>query len=376
MKFSDIPGQIATKEFLKSLLTKERLPHAMLFIGREGSGKLPMAVALANLIQCQQPVDGDSCGECPACRKTFKYIHPDIFFTFPTIARDEKGTPSSAMAPEWRRVVLEKMYFNLNGWRKFIDEEKKQLNIPLVSIREVIKFCSMKAYEGSRKIVLIWHAELMEKEGNRLLKLIEEPPPDTVFLLITDHPEQLLPTIVSRCQIVQLPPFHEEDIGWHAQNKLGLEMEGRNAQIAMANGNMTAFLESLEEGNEILNQELVEWLRIVYKGQASPMLEWSDRFSKYNKDDQKHFFKFALGFFEQLFLSFHLEQSQLKVDEKSFDTIQKMKSILDIHKTIQVIELLNDNIQYIERNASQKLNMINSSLTLHKIMIARESEKR
>lgn len=181
MQFKDIPGQQATKSFLQSLLTKERLPHAMLFTGREGSGKLPLALAFANLIQCQHPVEGDSCGECPACNKTHKYIHPDILFTFPTIARDEKGTPSSAMTAEWRKALQEKMYFNLNGWRKFIDEEKKQLNIPMVSIREVIKFCSMKAYEGSKKIVLVWHAELMEKEGNRLLKLIEEPPPDTVF---------------------------------------------------------------------------------------------------------------------------------------------------------------------------------------------------
>lgn len=375
MQFKDIPGQTATKEFLQSLFAKERLPHALLFIGREGSGKLPLALALANLAQCSQPVDGDSCGECPACRKTHKYIHPDIFFTFPTIARDEKGTPSSAMAPEWRRVLQEKMYFNLNGWRKFIDEEKKQLNIPLVSIREVIKFCSMKAYEGSRKIVLIWHAELMEKEGNRLLKLIEEPPADTVFLLITDHPEQLLPTIVSRCQIIQVPPFQEEDIRWFAQNKLQLDSAALTAQIAIANGNLTAFLETFEEGNDILNKALVEWLRIAYKGKAIPVLEWADDFSKYNKDDQKHFFKFGLGFFEQLFLSFHLEKDQLRVDQNNFETIQKMKSILDIHKTIAIIELLNDNIQYIERNAAQKLNMINSSLTLHKIMVAKANEK-
>jgi len=375
MQFKDIPGQTATKEFLQSLFTKERLPHALLFIGREGSGKLPLALALANLAQCSRPVDGDSCGECPACRKTHKYIHPDIFFTFPTIARDEKGTPSSAMAPEWRRVLQEKMYFNLNGWRKFIDEEKKQLNIPLVSIREVIKFCSMKAYEGSRKIVLIWHAELMEKEGNRLLKLIEEPPPDTVFLLITDHPEQLLPTIVSRCQIIQVPPFREEDIRWFAQHKLQLDSAALTAQIAISNGNLTAFLETFEEGNDILNKALVEWLRIAYKGKAIPVLEWADDFSKYNKDDQKHFFKFGLGFFEQLFLSFHLDKDQLRVDQNNFETIQKMKSILDIHKTIAIIELLNDNIQYIERNAAQKLNMINSSLTLHKIMVAKANEK-
>lgn len=372
MQFKDIPGQQATKVFLQSLMAKDRLPHALLFTGREGSGKLPLALALASLIQCQQPVEGDSCGECPACRKTHKYIHPDIFFTFPTIARDEKGTPSSAMAPEWRRALQEKMYFNLNGWRKFIDEEKKQLNIPQVSIREVIRFCSMKAYEGSRKIVLIWHAELMEKEGNRLLKLIEEPPPDTVFLLITDHPEQLLPTIVSRCQIVQVLPFGETDIRWYAEHRLGLDPESQLSQIIMANGNMTAFMESLEEGNDVLNQALVEWMRIAYKGQAGGILEWSDNFTKYNKDDQKHFFRFALGFFEQLFLSFHLESHQLKVDPKNLETLLKMRSILNVQKTIQVIELLNDNIQHIERNASQKLNMINSSLTLHKIMIAKE----
>ena len=207
MQFAEVVGQRSVVDSLLRMVSSERIPHALLFLGPEGCGKLTLALALARYLLCERPSAGDCCNECSACLKTGKWIHPDLHFSIPTVG--PKAT-SEAFLTHWRQALAENPYQNVNQWLQRIGAENKQGNITKEECVNIVRKLSLKTVEGRYKILIMWLPEYLGKEGNRLLKLIEEPPADTFFFLVAERQELILNTILSRCQLVHVQPLPDE----------------------------------------------------------------------------------------------------------------------------------------------------------------------
>jgi len=213
MQFQNVIGQFSAKHKLQNMMASGRMPHALLISAAEGFGGLPLAVALAQYINCENPTAQDSCGVCEACNKIKKLIHPDVFFTYPTVPQKSGDKPvSTDFIKQWRKAFSENPYLTYNQWLTQITDDNKQGNITVNECHEIIKRISLKNYEGKFKVQIIWMAELLREAGNALLKSIEEPPANTVFILVTEQPELILNTILSRTQMLRLPPIEHEAI--------------------------------------------------------------------------------------------------------------------------------------------------------------------
>jgi len=368
VKFKDIYGQEGTKTYLKSLIERNRFPHAILFSGKKGCGKLALALATVAYIQCRNRIDGDSCGECPSCRKSFQLIHPDIHYVFPTYSKDTKSQPSSAFYEKWRERIKMHPYFDLNDWMDEIEGAKKKANIPKVSLLEMNKNFSLRIYEGNKKISIIWQSELMEKEGNRILKLIEEPPENSVFIFLTENLDQILSTIISRCQVVKIPPFTDDDLKLYLSEKMEVDPLKKDQIVQLADGNMHEMIKLSEYIQTDVYAEVFDWLRLSFKGNALDIINWSETFLKKSNHEQIYFYKYGLKLFKQFLMSYSLPREEIRLTDESFQILENLKAVIDHEKLFQITALLNDCIRNRERNANVKLQMINSSLTLHKLM--------
>jgi len=295
-------------------------------------------------------------------------IHPDIHYVIPTVSKDGKSQASSAFYGPWREMVRDYAHFTLNDWMTRIGSASRQANIPKDSLMELLKNFSLKIFEGHKKVGIIWHSELMMGEGNRLLKMIEEPPANSVFILLAEDTEKVLNTILSRCQHIHIPPFADEDLMGFGRRHFPIEEQRLRQFVQVAKGSLSELTIMAEQANSDLYDQFFDWLRIAYKGKALELVRWTEEFSGLSKNDQKYFYKYALNFFEQFILSYSLKPDGLRISESAYNTLQKMKGILDMEKSMQISEMLNDCIIHIERNANVKLQMMNSSLTLHRIM--------
>ncbi len=368
MRFSDIPGQDEIKQELISLVDNDRLPHTLLFTGSRGNGKLALAIAFASYLQCNGEKESDKCGKCIACKKTDKLIHPDISFTLPTISKDNKSLPSSAFFTPWREIIKENPFIDLEDWMRYINAENKQPNIAKVSIDELLHVFNYKIHEGNKKIAIIWNAELMGREGNRILKLIEEPPKDSIIILVADDTSKVLPTILSRCQIVKAPPFSDEELIDFAANKTGGDIENLNQLVSIAEGNIISLNKLLRGGDKNYFSELLNWFRLCYQGKSLELVDFADAFSKKSKDEQKYFFRYGLNFLEQVFKSGYLPREEIKLLDSEFDSMIKLSKILDENKIAAITKGFSDNIRYLERNANSKILTLSSSLSVFKIL--------
>ncbi|MGN6639894.1 MAG: ATP-binding protein, partial [Mucilaginibacter sp.] len=211
MQFKQIIGQEAVKQKLISTVKDNRVSHAQLFLGPEGSGSLALAVAYAQYLSCEDRLPDDSCGVCASCRKYQKLAHPDLHFSYPFFAKDKNDT-SLTFIEQWREALLANPYLSLDIWRGYLDAENKQANINIAECHQIIKKLSFKPFESAYKILILWLPEYLDKEGNSLLKIIEEPQPNTLFLLVAQNQDQILNTILSRTQLVKIPALSYEDV--------------------------------------------------------------------------------------------------------------------------------------------------------------------
>jgi len=371
MRFKDIPGHIEIKKELVALVKNDRVPHALLFTGPKGNGKLALALAFASYLQCNGEKGEDKCDQCIACKKTDKIIHPDINFVLPTISAGKKSLPSSQFLTPWREIIRKDIHLDLHDWMQFIQADNKQPNIAKVSVEELIKSYNYKIYEGNKKISIIWSAELLGNEGNRILKLIEEPPQDSLIILVADDTSKVLPTILSRCQIIKAPPFSDEELTEWAKMKDYNNSENLIQLIGIAEGNINALNKLLNEGVNDFFHNLLNWLRICYQGKSSELLEFSEAFAKNSKDNQKNFFRYGLTFLEQTLKSYFLPRENIKMLDSEYDSMLKISKILDQEKIYEIIDLFNKDIRYLERNANVKLLVFDTSLRMHEVLRGR-----
>ena len=365
MRFSDVIGQSSAKEALRRMVQSDRLPHALLLLGPEGSGTLPMALALSQYILCLERGPEEACGQCPNCQKAAHFVHPDWHFSFPTV-----GTKavSENFLTEWREALGRNPYLNANEWLLHIGTENQQGNITAVECLQIVRKLSLKAFEGEVKILLMWLPEYLAKEGNRLLKMIEEPPDQTIFILAAENQELILNTILSRCQLVSLPPLSDEEVEQGLIRQKGLDPGKAQAAAQLANGNFLEALSLVQDMESDHASRFLDWLRHCYRGNGAVLAPWVEDFSRLGRENQKHFFRYGLHFFRE-FLALKLTGAErARLRQAELETARRLSDVLSYEQIEPIVHLFNDCIYHIERNANQKVLVLDASIRMHRFM--------
>lgn len=316
MNFSKIPGQKEIIEKLIRSVKEERVSHAQLFAGPEGCGSMALALAYARYISCENRTEKDSCGVCKSCVKYEKMIHPDLHFVFPVIKGKKATDPvSDNYLEEWREFVKKSPFFTLNNWLDSIEVGNAQGQIFASEAAEIIKKLSLKTFESDFKIMIIWLPEKMNPSAsNKLLKMIEEPPEKTLFLLVSEEPDKVIPTILSRCQLVKIPSFSNTDIEKYLTERYGLTSEKAADFARVSVGNITRAIELCEnEDSSLENLERFKSLmRFAWKRDVLSVINWSEEIASTGREAQKNFISFSMRILrENLMLSLDQKKNNL-----------------------------------------------------------------
>jgi DNA polymerase III subunit delta' len=314
MFFREVVGQEKIKERLIRSVQESRVPHAQLFTGPQGVGKLPLALAYAQYVSCPNRTDKDSCGTCPSCRKYQKLIHPDLHFVFPVFKKESNKYPvSDDFLSPWRSFVLKSPYFTLSQWLAFIGVENAQGLIYEKESESILRKLNLKPFESESKIMIIWLPEKMHPHcANKVLKMIEEPPSKTLFLMITENEEEILGTIRSRAQCLMIPPIDDRSLSQALEKKTGKESVRIDEVVRLANGSYLTALENLnpEEQNQSSFLQFQELMRAAYTLDIRRLMAWSEEMAKTGREKQKKFLQYALRLVRDYFV-FNLKNDQL-----------------------------------------------------------------
>jgi DNA polymerase-3 subunit delta' len=371
MRFSDIIGFDALKRQLIQSVVSDQIAHAQLFLGPEGGPNLALALAFSSYINCQNRTDHDSCGECNACKKNSKLVHPDLHFAFPVSSTKNipaKDAISVKFLSEWRNFVIQDPYNNASGWNNYFGGENKQLNISRQESREIIRNLSLKPFEGLYKIMIIWLPEYMHPAAaNALLKIFEEPPPSTLFILVSNDETKLLSTILSRTQIVQIRPFSDEEIKELLINQHFIE-EDKASQIAhLVDGNINEALRLAREVEDDSHRMFREWMRLCYVGDLIKLTNWTDKFHSMSKVAQQTLFQYGLSMMREALIAKNNEMNLSRLMGEELEFIKKFSQILTFEYIELISKILTEAFHHIERNANSKILFLSVSLKIFEI---------
>jgi DNA polymerase III subunit delta' len=387
MQFSDIINQKEVKQQLTELVQHNRLSHALLFLGKEGSGALPLALAFAQYVICEtvngkskhnigpslftepetrnpKPVTGnDSCSICASCIKAQQLIHPDIHFSYPTVTKKPGEKPiATDFITEWREFIKLTPYGNSFDWIEMIKEkENSQGKITAEECNDIIRKLNLKSFESEYKILIMWMPEYLGNEGNKLLKLIEEPPPNTLFILVTENESLILPTIVSRCQLIKIPELEIKDIEEALISRNKTEPAIARQVAGISDGNYREALQLVQHTEEDWQSLLREWLNAILKTGPIAQTKWVEEISRLGREKQKQFLRYFNHLLEQavrlrvLGNSTNVLQSIINLPEKEKDFAERLNKIASIEQQQAIIEELDRASYYIERNAHGKM---------------------
>ena len=379
MQFSEILGQDYIKSHLTKSATSGRIPHAQLFIGPEGSGTLAMAIAYAQYILCNNSGNENTAGNA-ACNIKFKTVsHPDLHFIYPTVTTEEiKTKPKSIdFITDWRQFILENPYGSLFDWYRVLGVQNKQGEIRVEDAQEILKALSLKAYEGGHKIMIVWMADKMNiSASNKLLKLLEEPTDKTVFILISENEEDLLPTIRSRCQILNFTALPEKIIAEALVSRENVDLRTATKMAHQAQGNFNKALQLLyENGEDVFFEKcFVDWVRAAFraKGNAAAiqdLIAWSEQIAALGRETQKKFLGYCIEMFRQaLLLNYqtttlvYMEPKIEKFKLENFAPFVNGNNITDIFKE------LSEALYHIERNGNAKIILTDLSIRLTRLI--------
>jgi DNA polymerase III subunit delta' len=370
MTFSSIPGSDYIKEKLIQSVKAGKMPHAQLFEGNEGALNLPLALAYATYLHCENKGDTDACGVCAACSKNLKYIHPDTSFVFPVgnIKGDKDEDRFKAeILKQWRAFLLEQPFGNINDWATFYGGEDKQAIISREESREIIKTLSLKPFESPFKVMIIWQPEYMHPSAaNGILKILEEPPPNTFFILVTNAAERLLPTIISRTQIVQVPMLSDEDIENALKEKAQLDELRISEIIQLADGNLNLAYKLIDQEEDHNHERFSSWMRACFKKDYQKLVGLSEDFHEVDKLSQRNFLLYSLSMLREVILNLAgaKEINRTKGNELKF--VQDFSKVLDVEKIGHTTKMINEASYFLERNGSAKMIFLDLSLQLSK----------
>ncbi|MBK6947435.1 MAG: hypothetical protein IPH16_04540 [Haliscomenobacter sp.] len=365
MRFDAIIGQEEVKARLRQMVTEGRMPHATLLLGPPGSGSLALALATASYLLCTGNKEADVCGACAHCLKSQKLIHPDLHFSFPVTGAN---VVSDHHLPAWRLALLENPYLDVNSWLQRIGAENKQGNLNKDECLSIIHKISLKPFESEQRVLVLWMPEFLGKEGNRLLKLIEEPPAQTYFILVAENAELILPTLLSRCQLVKIPPLPDQDVVRGLAHRFPEVSDQAPAIAYLANGNFNEALLIAQRKDNPEANAFLDWMRKAYQGNGQELVRWAEQAASWGRENQKHFLQFSLYFLRELLalkigggLAVRLQQSEL-------EAAQRLASLLEVEMMEQLSRLWSDNMLGVERNAHPKILFLDASIQMHHIM--------
>ncbi|OAD45476.1 DNA polymerase III subunit [Polaribacter atrinae] len=377
MLFNQIIGQEHIKKHLKVSAENGRIPHAQLFVGKEGSGTLPMAIAYAQFLLCNFSDNADVCN-----LKCDKLQHPDLHFTYPVTSNDnvKKHPVSSLFLEDWRSFIATQAYGSLFNWLQHIGVENKQGIIGVDEAEEVVKKLRLKSYEGGFKVMIIWMAEKMNiAAANKLLKLIEEPPEKTVFILITENEGQIINTIKSRCQALHFPALSEQDISKALVVNHQVSENNATKIAHQAEGNFNKALQLLQNDSSdlVFEEWFIAWIRTAFKakGNASvvqQLIEWSDTIAKTGRETQKRFLDYCLQFFRQAMLLNYKSENLVFMESKTGFNLSKFAPFVHSGNILDIEKELNDAMYHIERNGNPKIILLDLSMKLTRFLHKKE----
>ena len=379
MLFSEVLGQKHIKNHLTTSVDAGRIAHAQLFVGPEGSGTLPMALAYAQYILCNNS-NGENTGGNDSCNIKFKnFSHPDLHFAFPVTTSDKvKSKPvSSFYLEEWRQLLNQQPYGNLFDWYKLLGVDNKQGQIGVEEALQIVKSLALKPYEGGYKVMIIWMAEKMNTaSANKLLKLIEEPPEKTIFILIAEDEEQIINTIKSRCQILHFPPLAEEAICEALVKNYQIEQSEAIKIVHQSNGNYNKACDLIYHDSEDIQFEkwFVFWIRAAFKARGNKaaihdLISWSEEIAKTGRETQKKFLNFCLNYFRQALLLNYKAEELVYLEPKSEDfKLSKFAPFVHDSNILEISDELQDAIYHIERNGNSKIVLTDLSIKLTRLL--------
>ncbi|GAA4234023.1 DNA polymerase III subunit delta' [Postechiella marina] len=378
MLFKEVLGQEHIKNHLTTSVDNGRIAHAQLFVGKEGSGTLPMAIAYAQYLLCSN-TNGENDTGNQACNLKFNNLsHPDLHFAFPVTTSDKvKSKPvSSYYLEEWRQLLEEQPYGNLFDWYKLLGVDNKQGQIGVEEANDIVKSLTLKSYEGGYKVMLIWMAEKMNTAAaNKLLKLIEEPPNKTIFILITEDEEQIINTIRSRCQILHFPPLAENVIKEALINQYNLEANIATKIAHQANGNYNKACDLMYQDSEDIQFEtwFIFWIRSAFKAKGNKgaildLIKWSEDIAKTGRETQKQFLSFCIDFFRQALLLNYNAENLVFFEPKTKFKLENFAPYIHGGNIMDISNELQDAIYHIERNGNSKIILTDLSIKLTRLL--------
>lgn len=371
MQFSQITGLEDIKQTLVQSVNKNHVAHAQLFLGMEGSANLALAVAYATFLNCENkyPESTDSCGTCPSCYKMNRLIHPDLHFIFPTATtkqitkRDE--AVSQTFMKEWREFFTKNPYNSLKAWASAFGAEGKQCIIPVEDGRNIIRSLTLKAFEAEYKVLIIWLPELMNvNAANAILKILEEPPQKTIFLLVANSAENILATIQSRTQLVLIRPFKDEEIKKHLIEDWKTN-EDRASQIAMlADGNMNEAYRLLNDTQNLSQDAFRDWMRICFRFDIPNLIKEADKFNDLEKEAQKSLLQYGMNLLREAFIYKFGGEHLVRADKQALEFIKNFSKVIHEANVEQLQDKFNEAYFHLERNANSKILFLDLSFQI------------
>lgn len=406
MQFDKIIAQEQVKRKLRELVQNNRLSHALLFLGKEGSGALPLAISFAQYILCEKAnpkvkyenaaslfggeksestllYQEDSCGMCSSCIKVNQLIHPDLHFSYPALKKDTRHDKvvSTDFISEWREFIQQFPYHNVADWINFLKENSKskienpinkQGNITVFECDDISHKLSLKSFESPYKILIMWMPEFLGASGNKLLKLIEEPPPDTLFIFVAEDESAILPTILSRTQLIKIPSLSNADVEKALIKNYSVQPESATQIAAISEGNFREALLLLQTPEEDLLLKVREWLNVTVKNSVNAQIKWIDEISRTGREKQKQFLKYFIHLVEQAIRVQYLNEEDLgSFPEEERDFALRLNKMCSIEAQEAIVKELDNAIYYIERNAHAK--MLFHSLTIRFLHIIKDN---
>jgi DNA polymerase-3 subunit delta' len=370
MHFNNIPFKNREKQKLISQINEGKVPHAQLFIGREGSGNLALALAYVSYLFCENKQENDSCGECKNCKLTHKYVHPDFHFSFPVVSIENKkreDTTSEDFLVKWRETIAAHPFLTIHDWQQIMESTAKP-NINTKECNDIITKLSYNSFLDGKKILLIWLPEYLGNEGNKLLKMIEEPFPDTYIILVANDRDKILNTILSRCQEVKILPFLEEEIKSYLVEEKNLDINLAMQYAKLSQGNISKALELVKGEEQNLSSLLFDWLRICYKSDAEEMQAFTDQVASWPLDSIMQFFDYSLHFFEAYHAWYISGNEKPNLTDVEAAVAEKMKKIIDQSKIEDITKCINNLMFYLMRNGNKKINIFAECITIGDIL--------
>ncbi|CAN1545290.1 HolB ATPase involved in DNA replication [Spirosomataceae bacterium] len=365
MLFSEIPGLVEIKNHLINSVKTNHVAHALLFDGEAGSGALPMALAFATYINCQNPSETDACGQCPTCQKINKIAHPDFLFAYPTAGG--KKVLSENFIKEWRLFLQNNPFGTLSDWLKEIDI--KQGNIPVEESRQIIQNLSLKSYEGRYKIVLIWMAEAMgQSSANALLKVLEEPPEKTIFLLVTTNINRLLTTIISRTQRVAIRNVNSEELTEYLVKSKNITEERSKQIYFLSEGNISKAFEIIDQKDQNEKTWFANWMRYCYAFDLGKLVPLADEFDILTKESQRGLLDYGLKIIREIYLQTVGAENLIKLENEELQFVQKFSKVFKFENIGQISDLISEGQMLIERNVRAKITFLDISLNIARLI--------